>query len=469
MVGRIDAIEIRHNPQNRSFYFSNNQLEMLLFIAENSVHNGDKKSAKYKKEKAKMSRAHMYLINAEDMLKKSAELNSIIYSSCSSSAITNEVSIETKRMRNTAMKKIKEANKIIEKNRLSYRTLLNASYIPPFLEGKVKGEKYKYVVENSKLSSSISIFDACSAIGISLDDAKKLAEATYHNYYQKAPRNKEKDSEIKSKEVEKINELLELPISENQKSELTKALNGYMELAKLQNELEECKRANEILNSDYYYSAANYVAKISENISKYEEKLQKKITLYSHKVKMKYSPVIEDVIKNNFIKEKKQRLDELNKKLSELNISGQSLKKVKSNIEKNIQINKNKLDDINLQEELSRVYHESHKETTTYHSGTGDEVTFENEYGPYYEYKYDGTEDKKEPRNNLQEANESLETVEENMSELNELVTELEVEKRFIEKELEKAKEEYKKSTFLEKLKKKVQKNKDNQQNSMKM
>ena len=141
---------------------------------------------------------------------------------------------------------------------------------------------------------------------------------------------------------------------------------------------------------------------------------------------------------------------------------------MKSNFENQIQVNKDKLDNISLQEELSKEYHEAHKETTTYHRGTGDEVTFENEYGPYYEYKYDGTEDKKEPRDKLKEASESLGVVKENIDELNSIVTHLEVEKKLIEEELAKTKEKYKKATFLEKLKN-IKKNNKSQDTSIRM
>ena len=51
MVGHIDANEIRYNNHNKSYYFSNDQLEMLTFIVKKSVHKGDKNSFKYKKEK----------------------------------------------------------------------------------------------------------------------------------------------------------------------------------------------------------------------------------------------------------------------------------------------------------------------------------------------------------------------------------------------------------------------------------
>ena len=467
MVGHIDANEIRYNNHNKSYYFSNDQLEMLTFIVKKSVHKGDKNSFKYKKEKEEMQQAFSALQNARSKLEKCANLNSMIFSSCNSPVIINEVAKETKKMQDEATKKIKDAVKVIEKNCSSYRSYLDISRIPNDLEHKVNNQKYKFVAEKSDLSYSKSIETTWNDFGIPYKNANALSEIAYSEFYEKAPKNKIKNEDVNIIEIEKSNSLLKQQIPENQKNKLKEALNAYVGLEKLQNELLECKRANNIINSNFYLDGA-ILESVIRNITKYGEKLQNEIVSYKEKVDRKYLPIIENANEINSTRKQEQRLDEINKKLEELKGENQSLENMKSNFENQIQVNKDKLDNISLQEELSKEYHEAHKETTTYHRGTGDEVTFENEYGPYYEYKYDGTEDKKEPRDKLKEASESLGVVKENIDELNSIVTHLEVEKKLIEEELAKTKEKYKKATFLEKLKN-IKKNNKSQDTSIRM
>ena len=316
MVGHIDANEIRYNNHNKSYYFSNDQLEMLTFIVKKSVHKGDKNSFKYKKEKEEMQQAFSALQNARSKLEKCANLNSMIFSSCNSPVIINEVAKETKKMQDEATKKIKDAVKVIEKNCSSYRSYLDISRIPNDLEHKVNNQKYKFVAEKSDLSYSKSIETTWNDFGIPYKNANALSEIAYSEFYEKAPKNKIKNEDVKIIEIEKINSLLEQQIPENQKNKLKEALNAYAGLEKLQNELLECKRANNIINSNFYLDGA-ILESVIRNITKYGEKLQNEIVSYKEKVDRKYLPIIENTNEINSTRKQEQRLDEINKKAME--------------------------------------------------------------------------------------------------------------------------------------------------------
>lgn len=490
----VERIEASNGYQEKIYYAADNQLEILKFLIKSAILKKqyreltklDLKEEK-KVQEAKKEMEDVYLsisvvaseLSEFNKIKTRLNTYGIKYSYIKSvenkiiSVISNELS--------NAMKVIKKYEKYYESN-------LKNTFLPTYDKYGREVERAKYVFrklnydEKHRMPLSLSlnrinIFDSTSA-----KDIIKQSSKTYENCYQKqenkrkiAKRNKDKEMHYPYEvpEIDKIRKLIEQTENDNDRKKLTSALELYKELEKNKIHLYTIEKQKNILLNDTIFTR-EYFKDCIQNLEKEEKitktqikKCEEKIETFKTKKKE-----VNEIVQNVEHKiDLTQKLDNIQSRVTE---KEENVAKVRKIVE-DLRRGKNALK-ASYDSKVFEAYQTRHipekTHTELHHRSDGDVTSWEYTTPAHEEYIHD----EKTRDFIIGTSKESLDKVTKELEEQEALLKALENELNDLKKleeesksNLEKFRQEYKKQSFLEKVKEKLKRKNKDQSSSMKM
>lgn len=494
----VQNIQVKDAYRKEEMYYaSDNQLEMLKFLINSVILKEQYKELTKLdlKERKKVQEVEKAISDATKLIdtvtRTLNEFNKIKTS-------INDYGIEYSYIKNVENKiisdtsnKLSDAMKIIKKCKKYYENNVMTTSLPIYDKKMKKIESSRYVFrslgykeQHMKMPLSlnlnrISIFDDTSPKDI-VKQSSKIYEYCYQEQVNKRKieeRKMNKDKEMhypyEAPEIGKLKKLIEQTENDKDERKLTVALDLYKELEKNKFHLYTTEKQKNILLNNANFTR-KYFKEYIQDLEKEEEITKAQIKKYEEKIetfKTKKKEVNEIVQNVEHKMDLTQKLNDIQSRVFEKEESVEKVRKIVEELRKEKDASKASYDSKAF-EAYQTKYIPERKHTDQHYRSDGDVTSWEYTEPAHEEYIHDektrnfimGTskEDLDKVTKELEEQEGLLRALENELNDLKRLEQESKL-------NLEKFRQEYKKQSFLEKLKERVKVKNQNQNNSMKI
>lgn len=494
----VQRIETKNTyRKEEKYYASDNQLEMLKFLIDSVILKEQyreltKLDLKERKKVQEVEKAISDATKLIDTVTRTLnEFNKIKTS-------INDYGIEYSYMKSVENKiisdmsnKLSNAMKMIKKCKKYYENNLIATSLPTYDKKDEKIESSRYVFKSlgykeqymkTPLSlnlNRISIFDDTSTKDI-IKQSSKTYEYCYQERFNKRKieeRKMNKDKKIhypyEVPEIDKLKKLIEQTENDKDKRKLTIVLGLYEELKKNKIHLYITEKQKNILFNNTSFTG-KYFKEFIQKLENEEENTKTQIRKCEEKIEAfkTNKKDVNEIVQNVEHKiDLTQKLNDIQSRLIEKEESVARVRKIVEDLRREKESSKASYDSKAF-EAYQTKYIPERKHTDQNYRSDGDVTSWEYTEPAHEEYIHDeetrnfimGTskEDLEKVTKELEEQEGLLRTLENELNDLKRLEQESKL-------NLEKFRQEYKKQSFLEKLKERIKVKNKNQNDSMKM